>query len=216
MQEYQYEFIEFALQHKVLCFGEFILKSGRKSPYFFNSGLFNDGHSLAELGRYYAKAIEHSGLAYDMIFGPAYKGIPLGSAISIALANDHNKNLPYCFNRKEVKDHGEGGMTLGAELKDKVLIVDDVISAGTSVNLSVDIIRTAGATPTGVAIALDRQEVGSGTLSAVQQVEQDHGLQVINIINLDNLVTFLVEEDGASEYLQAIQQYRDEFGVKSN
>lgn len=214
MQDYQHDFIRFALECKVLCFGEFTLKSGRQSPYFFNSGLFNDGRSLSRLGQYYAAAIINSGIQFDMIFGPAYKGIPLGSAISIALSNEHDRNVPYCFNRKEAKDHGEGGVLLGADLNGDILIVDDVISAGTSVNLSVDLIRQAGANPAAVAIALDRQERGSNHLSATQQVEQDHGLKVISIINLDNLVDYLQAESGLDEHLDRIRRYRDEYGVR--
>ncbi|MDX1519467.1 MAG: orotate phosphoribosyltransferase [Gammaproteobacteria bacterium] len=213
MKEYQFEFIRFALEYEVLCFGEFTLKSGRKSPYFFNSGLFNDGHGLARLGEFYATAITGSGLEFDMIFGPAYKGIPLGTAIGIALAKQHDKNVPVCFNRKEEKDHGEGGNTLGADLGGRVLIVDDVISAGTSVNLSVDLITRAGAEPVAVAIALDRQERGSNELSATQQVEQDHGLKVISIINLDDLVQYLETVKGLEQHLDNIRRYREEYGV---
>ena len=215
MQDYQFEFIKFALDYKVLCFGDFTLKSGRQSPYFFNSGLFNDGASLAKLGEFYAQAIMAANPVFDMIFGPAYKGIPLGSAIAIALANQHQVNVPYCFNRKEIKDHGEGGVTLGAELKGRVLIVDDVISAGTSVNLSVDLIRRAGAQPVAVAIALDRQERGNDSLSAVQQVEQDHKLQVINIITLDDLINYLKARADMTRHLDNIRIYRDKFGVIS-
>lgn len=214
MQDYRREFIEFALHHGVLCFGEFTLKSGRQSPYFFNSGLFNDGNSLARLGEFYAAAIVDSELGFDMIFGPAYKGIPLGTTVSVALANHHDINVPVCFNRKEAKDHGEGGMTLGAPLDGRVLIVDDVISAGTSVNLSVDIIRSAGATPVAVAIALDRQERGtSNGLSATQQVEQDHRLKVISIISLDDLVNYLGCDASMSRHLANIRRYRENYGV---
>jgi len=170
MQKFQLEFIEFAIEHNVLCFGEFTLKSGRLSPYFFNSGLFSDGKSLSRLGRFYANAMQAADIEYDMLFGPAYKGIPLASAVAMALADDHDINLPYCFNRKEAKDHGEGGTTFGASLKGKIMIIDDVISAGTSVNLSVEIVKQAGGTTTGVAIALNRQERGEGKLSAVQKV----------------------------------------------
>lgn len=213
MHDYKNEFIKFALDYKVLRFGEFTLKSGRLSPYFFNSGLFNDGYSLSRLGQFYAMALQQSNLEFDMIFGPAYKGIPLGSALSIALSEKQNRNLPYCFNRKELKDHGEGGMTLGAELKGNVLIIDDVISAGTSVNLSVDIIRAAEANPVAVSIALDRQERGQGNLSAVQEVEQRHGLKVISIINLDDLIAYLQTIPDMSEHLDKISQYRQEYGI---
>ncbi len=213
MQKYQIEFIEFAIHHKVLCFGEFTLKSGRLSPYFFNSGLFNDGKSLSRLGRFYASAIQAAGIEYDMLFGPAYKGIPLASAVAIALADDHGINMPYCFNRKEAKDHGEGGTTFGAKLKGKNMIIDDVISAGTSVNLSVDIINQAGASATGVAIALDRQERGEGELSAVQEVEQRHQIKVISIITLENLIEYLEKIPSMAENLDKIRQYRESYGV---
>jgi orotate phosphoribosyltransferase len=216
MQKYQLEFIEFAIQHKVLCFGEFTLKSGRLSPYFFNSGLFNDGKSLSRLGRFYAHAIQAADIEYDMLFGPAYKGIPLASAVAVALSDDHDINMPYCFNRKEVKDHGEGGITFGAVLKGKNMIIDDVISAGTSVNLSVDIISQAGATTTGVAIALDRQERGDGELSAVQEVEQRHQIKVVSIITLENLIEYLEKMPRMTENLDKIRQYRETYGVIDN
>ena len=213
MEKYQQEFIEFAISRNVLCFGDYTLKSGRKSPYFFNSGLFNDGNSLAQLGHYYANAIHASGLAYDMLFGPAYKGIPLASATAIALASSFNRNLPYCFNRKEIKDHGEGGSVFGAPLKGNVMIVDDVISAGTSVTISVDIIRHAGATPAGVAVAMDRQERGTGPLSAVQEVEQRHKIRVVSIITLDNMIEYLETIPAMQIHLDRICQYRKEYGV---
>lgn len=214
MKDYQIEFIKFALSYKALCFGDFTLKSGRQSPYFFNTGLFNDGIGLARLGEFYAAAIMASGLEFDMIFGPAYKGIPLGSAISIALANNHKINVPYCFNRKEEKDHGEGGATLGSDLNGRVLIVDDVISAGTSVKLSVDLIKQAGAHPAAVAIALDRQERGDKSLSATRQVEQDYHLKVISIINLDDLIQFLQCETDISPHLENIRRYRERYAVE--
>lgn len=215
MQPYQRQFIEFAIEKQVLRFGEFTLKSGRKSPYFFNSGLFNDGASLSLLGHYYAEAIHDSGLEFDMVFGPAYKGIPLASAVSIAWWRQFNKSIPYCFDRKEEKDHGEGGNTLGAELRGRVLIVDDVITAGTSVNHCVDLIRRAGAEPAGVAIALDRQERGRGPHSAIQEIEQKHGLRVISIITLAELVEFL-QESGRSGDLDRIQEYRREYGIEAS
>ena len=199
-----------------MCFGEFTLKSGRLSPYFFNSGLFNDGKSLSRLGRFYAQAIQVADIEYDMLFGPAYKGIPLASAVAMALADDHDINIPYCFNRKEIKDHGEGGSTFGATLKGKNLIIDDVISAGTSVNLSVEIISQAGASTTGVAIALDRQERGEGELSAVQEVEQRHQIKVISIITLENLIEYLEKIPRMSENLDKIRQYRETYGVIDN
>lgn len=213
MQDYQREFIEFALHHRVLRFGEFTLKSGRSSPYFFNTGLFDDGASLARLGRYYAQAIVASGLPFDMLFGPAYKGIPLGTAIAIALADHHRRNLPFAFNRKEVKDHGEGGLIVGAPLRGRVLVVDDVISAGTSVRESARLIDAAGATGAGVAIAVDRQERGTGELSAVQQVERDLGLPVVSIVTLDDLIAYLLERGDSDDHLQRITAYRDRYGV---
>ena len=213
MQKYQFEFIEFAIEHNALCFGEFTLKSGRQSPYFFNSGMFNDGMSLSRLGRFYASAMQASKLEYDMLFGPAYKGIPLASAVAVALADDHDINMPYCFNRKEAKDHGEGGITFGAPLKGKTIIIDDVISAGTSVNLSAEIIIQAGATIAGVAIALDRQERGEGELSAVQEVEQRHQIKVISIITLENMIEYLEKIPSMSENLDKIRQYRKSYGV---
>jgi len=216
MQKYQLEFIEFAIQYKVLCFGEFTLKSGRLSPYFFNSGLFNDGKSLSRLGRFYASAIQAADIEYDMLFGPAYKGIPLASAVAMALVDDYDINMPYCFNRKESKDHGEGGTTFGAALKGKNMIIDDVISAGTSVNLSVEIINQAGATTTGVAIALDRQERGNSELSAVQEVEQRHKIKVVSIISLENLIEYLEKMPSMSENLDKIRQYHESYGVIDN
>ena len=215
MEKYQQEFIEFAIARNVLCFGDFILKSGRKSPYFFNSGLFNDGNSLAQLGHYYASAIHASGLSCDMLFGPAYKGIPLASATAIALANSFNLNLPFCFNRKEIKDHGEGGDVFGAPLNGSVMIIDDVISAGTSVNISVDIIKRAGAIPAGVAVAMDRQERGTGPLSAVQEVEQRHKIRVVSIITLDNMVEYLESIPAMKANLESIRNYRAEYGISS-
>ncbi len=213
MKKYQLEFIEFAIAHKVLCFGDFTLKSGRQSPYFFNSGLFSDGKSLSRLGRYYASAIQAASVRYDMLFGPAYKGIPLASAVAMALAEDHDINVPYCFNRKEAKDHGEGGTTFGAPLHGETLIIDDVISAGTSVNLSVEIIKQAGATTAGVAIALDRQEKGEGELSAVQEVEQRHQISVISIITLENMIEYLEKIPSMSENLGRIRQYRESYAA---
>ena len=213
MQPYQRDFLRFAIDLGVLRFGRFTLKSGRISPYFFNSGMFNTGQSLARLGRYYAEAIAHAGIAFDMLFGPAYKGIPLVSATAIALADRHGSDVPYCFNRKEAKDHGEGGSTVGAELHGRVLIVDDVITAGTSVGESVRIIRAAGAAPCGVAIALDRSERGAGSLSAVQEVERSHGIPVLSIATLDDLIEYLAEVPGQQELLQHISQYRLEYGV---
>jgi orotate phosphoribosyltransferase len=213
MKDYQHAFIEFALETGVLRFGEFTLKSGRLSPYFFNSGLFNSGATLARLGRFYAQAISESDLDYDVLFGPAYKGIPLASTTVVALADQHNRDVPYVFNRKEKKDHGEGGQLVGAELQGKVLIIDDVISAGTSVGESVDIIRAAGAEPAGVIIALDRQERGQGELSAIQQVEQTHGIPVVSIICLNDLLSYLQDNAELQHYLPSVKAYREQYGV---
>ncbi len=213
MQAYQQEFLDFAIDVGVLRFGEFTLKSGRISPYFFNSGLFNTGASLARLGRYYAQAIIDSGIEFEMIYGPAYKGIPLAASLAIALADHHNRDVPYCFNRKEAKDHGEGGVIVGAPLKGKVLIIDDVISAGTSVRESVDIIRAAGASTAGVIIALDRQERGQGETSAIQEVEKDYGLQVTSIVQLQELAEFLNEKGNQAEALASIKSYRAQYGT---
>lgn len=216
MQKYEKEFLDFAIDVGVLRFGEFTLKSGRLSPYFFNSGLFNTGASLARLGRYYAQAVLDSDIEFDMIYGPAYKGIPLASSLAIALADHHNIDLPYCFNRKEAKSHGEGGIIVGAELKGRVLIIDDVISAGTSVRESVEIIKNAGAIPAGVVIALDRQERGTGETSAIQEVEKDYGLKVANIVGLENLVEYLQTKTDETSHLNAIQKYRDQYGVSNS
>jgi orotate phosphoribosyltransferase len=213
IKQYQKEFIEFAIATGVLRFGSFTLKSGRQSPYFFNSGLFNSGGSLAKLGRFYAQTIADSGLEFDVLFGPAYKGIPLASTTVVALADQHDKDMPYVFNRKEVKDHGEGGQLVGAELKGKVLIIDDVISAGTSVRESVEIIRASGAEPAGVIIALDRQEKGQGKLSAIQEVQAEHNIPVLNIISLNDLLGYLKDSPDFSEYLPAVAAYREQYGV---
>lgn len=207
------QFIRFALQTGVLKFGEFQLKSGRLSPYFFNSGLFNSGGSLAELGRFYAQRIQASQLPFDVLFGPAYKGIPLAAATAVALADHHQHDVPYAFNRKEAKDHGEGGQLVGAPLTGKVLIIDDVISAGTSVRESVEIIREAGAEPAGVIIALDRQERGQGALSAIQEVEAEYQIPVISIINLDNLLHFIENQPDLQSHQPAVAAYRQEYGV---
>lgn len=215
MKQYQYDFIEFALDMGVLRFGTFTLKSGRVSPYFFNSGLFNTGASLAKLGRFYAHAINNSELDYDVLFGPAYKGIPLASTTVIALADHHQRDVPYVFNRKEKKDHGEGGQLVGAELSGKILIIDDVISAGTSVRESVEIIKAEQATPAGVIIALDRQERGQNTLSAIQEVEAEHQIPVVSIIGLDDLLHYLQDNSKLAEYLPAVEAYRQQYGVSA-
>lgn len=213
MENFRQEFIAFAIQRQVLMFGEFQTKAGRLSPYFFNTGLFNDGASLAALAQFYAKAIMAARIDADMLFGPAYKGIPLVAAVAMALAAEGH-NLPFCFNRKEAKDHGEGGSTVGAALKGRVLIVDDVISAGTSVRESVTLIRAQGAVPCGVLIALDRQERGQGELSAVQEVSQSFGLPVVAIATLDDLVAYLQARPELCIELEKVQDYKRRYGVK--
>jgi orotate phosphoribosyltransferase len=216
VQSFKGDFLDFAIRQQVLLFGEFKTKAGRLSPYFFNAGLFNDGDSLKKLGEFYASAIAASGLAFDALYGPAYKGIPLAASVAIAFAAGvaaPARNVPFSYNRKEAKDHGEGGSIVGATLAGRVLIVDDVISAGTSVRESVELIRTAGATPCGVAIALDRMERGLGELSAVQEVSRDYGIPVIGIVNLDDLARHL---DGKPEWhdtLTSINAYRSRYGV---
>lgn len=210
--DFRQEFIEFAVDRNVLRFGEFTTKAGRLSPYFFNAGLFNDGASLDRLAGFYAKAILSSGLSVDVLFGPAYKGIPLVAATAMALARQ-GCNLPYAYNRKEAKDHGEGGMLVGATLAGKVLIIDDVISAGTSVRESVEMIRAAGASPCGVVIALDRMERGAGTLSAVQEVERDYGIPVVAVATLSDLLSFLGGRADLQANASAVAAYRKEYGV---
>jgi len=214
MLNFRQDFIRFAVQHKVLCFGEFQTKAGRLSPYFFNAGLFKDGYSLRSLSQFYAQAILASGVPFDMLFGPAYKGIPLVSGAAIALA-EQGVNVPFCYNRKEAKDHGEGGTIVGAGLQDRVLIIDDVISAGTSVSESVKLIQAAGAEPCGVVIALDRMERGQGKLSAAQEVERNYNIPVVSIANLDDLLGYLSHEDDLLQNLQATQKYRDKYGVQN-
>ena len=210
--DFRQEFIEFAVGQNVLRFGEFKTKAGRLSPYFFNAGLFNDGDSLNRLAQFYAKAIRASALSIDVLFGPAYKGIPLVAATAMALAQQ-GTNLPYAYNRKEAKDHGEGGMLVGAPLQGRVLIVDDVISAGTSVRESVEMIRAAGATPCGVVIALDRMERGTGSLSAVQEVERDYGIPVVAVATLEDLLAFLGGRADLRANEAAVAAYRKEYGV---
>jgi len=213
MQPYQREFLDFALGIGVLRFGEFTLKSGRISPYFFNAGLFNTGAILARLGRYYAQAIVDSGMEFDLIYGPAYKGIPLAAVTAAALHDQHGLDLPYAFNRKEAKDHGEGGIIVGHPLQGKrVLIIDDVISAGTSVRESFDIIKAGYAVTAGVVIALDRQERGKGEKSAIQEVQEDYGVPVAAIVRLEQLIEYLAEK-GQAEDLARISAYRDQYGV---
>jgi len=215
MFTFRQDFIRFAIRHGVLRFGEFQTKAGRLSPYFFNSGLFNDGAALRELCQFYAQAILASKVEFDMLFGPAYKGIPLVAGTAIALA-EQGRNVPYCFNRKEAKDHGEGGSTVGATLQGRVLIIDDVISAGTSVRESIELIRAEGATPCGVVIALDRMERGQGELSAVQEVQRNYGIPVVSIATLDDLLGYLHEHAEMVQNLQAVQSYRDRYGVKND
>ncbi|HWQ39001.1 MAG TPA: orotate phosphoribosyltransferase [Burkholderiales bacterium] len=210
--DFRQEFIAFALAKKVLCFGEFKTKAGRLSPYFFNAGLFNDGDSLRRLGQFYAKAIGAAALEFDMLFGPAYKGIPLVTATAVALA-ESGRNVPFCFNRKEAKDHGEGGLTIGAPLAGRAIIVDDVISAGTSVGESVRIIRAAGAEPCAVVIALDRMERGSGTQSAAQEVRARFGIPVVSIANLDDLMAFLSARRELAQQLREVERYRSQYGA---
>mgnify|MGYP001822660078 FL=1 len=214
MHDYQHEFLDFALDTGVLKFGQFTLKSGRISPYFFNAGLFNTGASLAKLGRYFARTIVDSGIGFDVLYGPAYKGIPLVAVTAAALYDQHGLDIPYAFNRKEAKDHGEGGIIVGHPLEGRVLIIDDVISAGTSVRESVDIIQVQQATTAGVVIALDRQEKGTGSMSAVQEVNQNYGIPVAAIANLSNLVTYLKERGDSPEHLAAINAYGEKYGAK--
>jgi orotate phosphoribosyltransferase len=215
MQSYQREFIEFAIEKGVLKFGEFTLKSGRTSPYFFNAGLFNTGDAIAKLGRFYAAAIENAKIDYDVMLGPAYKGIPLATTTVVALANDFGKDVPYVFNRKEVKDHGEGGNLVGAPLAGRVLIIDDVITAGTAIREVMTLIDENGATPAATVIALNRMERGTGELSAIQEVERDYNMQVASIISLDDLVEYLEKQGGRDAELTAIRAYRDEYGISA-
>jgi len=217
MKDYQREFIEFALAKQVLRFGEFTLKSGRTSPYFFNAGLFNTGGDLARLGRFYAQALADSNIEFDLLFGPAYKGIPIATTTAVALADHHDMDMPYCFNRKEAKTHGEGGSLVGSPLEGKIMLVDDVITAGTAIRESMEIIKAHGAELSGVLIALDRQEKGQGELSAIQEVERDFGTQVIAIVTLADVVTYLEEKIEAQPELvpslASINKYRENYGI---
>ncbi|EGT4373565.1 orotate phosphoribosyltransferase [Cronobacter malonaticus] len=213
MKPYQRQFIEFALNKQVLKFGEFTLKSGRQSPYFFNAGLFNTGRDLALLGRFYAEALVDSGVDFDLLFGPAYKGIPIATTTAVALSEHHERDVPYCFNRKEAKDHGEGGNLVGSPLQGRVMLVDDVITAGTAIRESMEIIQANGATLAGVMISLDRQERGRGELSAIQEVERDYGCQVIAIITLNDLIAYLAEKPEMANHLAAVEEYRQQYGV---
>lgn len=213
MHDYQREFLDFAIQQRVLRFGEFTLKSGRISPYFFNAGLFYSGAALARLGRFYATAIVEAGIEFDLLFGPAYKGIPLAAATAVALADQHQRDVAWCFNRKEAKDHGEGGTVVGAPLAGRVLIIDDVITAGTAINESMQLLAHSPATAVGVMIALDRQEQGQGECSAVQEVERQHGVQVSRIVGLDDLLDYLADHPEYHNYLATVETYRDQYGI---
>lgn len=213
MRDYQKDFIEFAIKNDVLRFGEFTLKSGRVSPYFFNAGLFNSGEALAKLGQYYAAAIKESGVKFDVLFGPAYKGIPLATTCAVALYEHQKTNIPYSFNRKEAKAHGEGGSIVGAALEGDILIIDDVITAGTAIRESMDIIAAANAKPAGVIIALDRQEKGTGELSAIQEVEQQYTIPVLSIIKLENLISYIENNNEFSQYIDKVKAYRDQYGI---
>ncbi len=213
MRHYQKEFLQFALARGVLQLGEFTLKSGRLSPYFFNAGLFNTGTSLSRLGAYYASAIMDHGMQFDVLFGPAYKGIPLVAATAMALAEQYDREVPYCFNRKEAKNHGEGGNLIGAPLEGRVVIIDDVITAGTAIREAMDIIAANGAEAAGIVIALDRMEKGQGRTSAVQEIESAYGLKIINIASLELLIQFIEQSVDYDDYLGLIQDYRQRYGV---
>ncbi|MEN5018365.1 orotate phosphoribosyltransferase [Erwinia sp. Eh17-17] len=213
MKAWQRQFIEFAINKQVLKFGEFTLKSGRKSPYFFNAGLFNTGRDLALLGRFYAQALVDSAIDFDLVFGPAYKGIPIATTTVVALADHHDRDVPYCFNRKEAKTHGEGGTLVGSPLQGKIMLVDDVITAGTAIRESMEIIAAHNATLAGVLISLDRQERGRGAISAIQEVERDYGCKVISIITLKELIAYLEEKPEMADHLVAVRAYRSEFGI---
>ncbi|AVI98930.1 TPA: orotate phosphoribosyltransferase [Haemophilus influenzae] len=213
MEQYKRDFIEFALSRNVLKFGEFTLKSGRKSPYFFNAGLFNTGADLARLGEFYAAAIQASAVDFDVVFGPAYKGIPIGTSVSVALFNRYGIDKPVCFNRKEVKDHGEGGNLIGSPLQGKILLVDDVITAGTAIRESMELISANKAELAAVLIALNRKERGKGELSAIQEVERDYQCQVLSIIDLDDLMQFIEQDPRYSSHLPEMRAYSAEFGV---
>ncbi len=213
MQAYQRDFIRFAIDRGVLRFGEFTLKSGRTSPYFFNAGLFNSGSALAQLGKFYAAAVVNSGISFDVLFGPAYKGIPLAAATAVALADHHKLDLPWCFNRKEAKAHGEGGSLVGAPLTGDVLIIDDVITAGTAIREVMQIIKAQGANAAGVLIALNRQERGNGELSAIQEVERDFAIPVVSIVSLNQVLEFLADDPQLRQHLPAVEAYRAQYGI---
>ncbi len=213
MKAFQKAFIEFAIDRGVLKFGEFTLKSGRTSPYFFNAGLFNTGGDLAKLGRYYAAALVDSGISFDVLFGPAYKGIPIATTTAVALAEHHEVDTPYCFNRKEAKSHGEGGNLVGSPLEGKVMLVDDVITAGTAIRESMTLIAANNASLAGVLIALDRQEKGQGELSAIQEVERDFETHVVSIVTMSDVIAYLIEGGGYDNHIGAMKQYRDTYGI---
>lgn len=213
MKPYQREFIEFALGKGVLKFGSFTLKSGRQSPYFFNAGLFNTGADLARLGRFYAAALQDAGIEFDVLFGPAYKGIPIATATAVSLYEHYQQDVPYCFNRKEKKDHGEGGQLVGSDLQGKILLIDDVITAGTAIRESMEIVKANHAELAGVLIALDRQEKGKGELSAIQEVERDYQAKVVAIVTLNDLIQYLEEQPGQEAMLEQVRQYRTQYGV---
>jgi len=213
LKPHQRNFIDFAIQKNVLKFGEFTLKSGRVSPYFFNAGLFDDGLSLANLGAFYAQTLMDSSIDFDVLFGPAYKGIPLGSATAVCLSSIHKTNTPFAFNRKEAKTHGEGGTIVGAPLKGKVMIIDDVITAGTAIREVIKIIEAAGAEPAGVLIALDRQEKGQGELSAIQEVERDFNIPVVSIVNLTQVLDYIQDDASLSQHAEAVSVYRSQYGI---
>ena len=212
MEQYQNDFVDFMLEIGALKFGEFTLKSGRVSPYFFNAGQFNQGNHLSQLGQFYAQAIESSGIKFDVLFGPAYKGIPLAAATAIALNDSFNRSVPYSFNRKEAKDHGEGGDIVGHPLEGDILIIDDVITAGTAIREAKDIIEANGAKTKGVIVALDRQEKGKGELSAIQEVEQNFGISVLSIINLSHIVDYLKVNNNA-DIVSRVEIYRSQYGL---
>ncbi|CAG8521148.1 13826_t:CDS:1 [Acaulospora morrowiae] len=215
LKSYQHDFIKFAISNDILSFGSFTLKSGRISPYFFNAGKFNRGTSLAAIGKFYAEVLQDAGLEFDVVFGPAYKGIPLSSSTVIALAKEYNKDVPYSFNRKEVKDHGEGGNIVGAPLDGRIIIVDDVITAGTAIRESILIIKDHGAIPAGVIVAVNRQEKGTNEISAVQQIEKDYGIPVLSIVTLDQIIQYLREHGGYGEHLKKMEEYRTTYGINN-